>query len=310
MTFDRNAGIGASEAAMALGISKFGPRFDLYARKRGLTADLVVTPVMEWGHLLEPVIIKRWAQDHGSPRILGRARAAHDAEPYLHPEHPWMYAHYDGLCPSLGAIIEAKSGWSWSASEWGEPGSDEVPQDYWCQAQHQLAIAPARYTRVIIPALIGRPPLKEYVVPRDEAFIREVLIPGEQELWERVLRGEPPEIEAGEGAEAYLRTQFPSASEEVLEATEDDTVLAMAYLSARAQRDAAMAQMDEAAVKLKDRLGNAAHLVGPGVKVSWVNVAPSAYIDTSAMVDAYPEIAKQFTKSRGGTRRINVRATD
>jgi hypothetical protein len=101
-----------------------------------------------------------------------------------HAEHAWLGAHLDALAENQ--VVEAKSvGW-YNRRDWGEPGTDEVPDRVLWQVQQQLAVARLPLAKVpvcfvneasLVALATGRAvPIEVYVIPADrelEAYIVE-----------------------------------------------------------------------------------------------------------------------------------------
>src|SRR5678815_1848728 len=73
---------------------------------------------VELGSIIEPRILDAYESLHGKLTV-------RSPDTMRHQQHPWLGAHMDALTPAK--VIEAKSvGW-YKRNEWGEPGTDEVP---------------------------------------------------------------------------------------------------------------------------------------------------------------------------------------
>src|SRR5690349_8562125 len=60
----RAGGIGGSEIAAVVGLSKWTSAFELWHRKRGAIGQQAQNEAMEWGSRLEPVIAAKFAEEH------------------------------------------------------------------------------------------------------------------------------------------------------------------------------------------------------------------------------------------------------
>ena len=63
---ERMAGIGGSDAAAVMGLSKWKTPLDVFLEKRGeIATDFVDSEPMKWGRLLEPVVRQEYAERSG-----------------------------------------------------------------------------------------------------------------------------------------------------------------------------------------------------------------------------------------------------
>lgn len=119
-----------------------------------------------------------------------------------HAEHGWMVGSPDGLAPD--ALIEFKTVGRWTASKWGDPGTDKVPDSYNLQVQHLMEVAGRQVAHVL--AAFGTDYKDEngeeafsvertavYLVKRDDALIAEIVRCGERFMSEHVWPRVSPE---------------------------------------------------------------------------------------------------------------------
>src|SRR5690349_18206306 len=109
----RRLGIGGSDVAPILGLSKWASPLDIYLRKRGEQPEQDDNEAMLWGRALEPVIRQQYAERTG--RIVRVPEAA-----LVHPQLTFARANLDGVTDD-GRVVEVKT--ARTAQDWGEPGS-------------------------------------------------------------------------------------------------------------------------------------------------------------------------------------------
>lgn len=200
---ERQMSIGSSEAAAAIGISPWETPLHLYLRKTGATPPVEETPAMRWGTLLEPVIAEEYA------RVTGHHFIA--AQKFLRSlDRSWMTATLDRLRDD-GRLVELKTVGARSASQWGDPGSDEVPVHYLIQVHHQMIVAGAEVTDVA--ALIAGQEMRIFTIHRDDDVAAQI-VEREAEFWSRVERRDPPPVDPARDGR-LMATLFPRAVGEV-----------------------------------------------------------------------------------------------
>lgn len=180
----RALSLGASEAATALGVSPWAAPIDLWIEKTTGRRTTVENEAMAWGKRLEPVILEEYERRTMSPVFDRQLFVRDDVTPF-------MSATLDGLTyGKLGRrIVEVKTASS-HADGWGEDGSDQIPDHYRIQVQHQLAIM-RDCEAADVAALIGGQQLRIFHIERDEALIQ-VIREGEELFWDHVIEHTPP----------------------------------------------------------------------------------------------------------------------
>jgi len=179
----RRRGIGASDVAAVCGLSKFRTPLHVYLDKLGLLPD-DDTPSKRWGRLLEEVVAQAYAEETG--------REVRPVEGLVvrHPTLDWVAASPDRDVVDHPLYLECKT--ARTPEGWGEPGTDEVPNDYHLQCQWQILAAEGRGIEgVDVAVLIGGSDFRRYHVPRCPEIQHRLLeIAGE--LWDRIQRRDPP----------------------------------------------------------------------------------------------------------------------
>jgi putative phage-type endonuclease len=162
----RADGLGGSEIAAVLGLSKWESRFSLWHRKAARIGPQAESPEMEWGKRLEPAIIAKFADEHPGLVVFPTGT-------WRHAERPWQVANPDALLHARDdrgliadqpdALLEAK--FALYDDEWGEPGTDEIPPYYLAQCRWYLDVLGLDTCHVAV--LIGGHDYREYVVHPD-----------------------------------------------------------------------------------------------------------------------------------------------
>lgn len=161
----RLSGVGASEAAIMLGhhprYGEGGPAV-LWAWKTGHAEpdDLDELENVQWGHIMEPVIVEQF----GSSRYSGW-RVEKTRTQLRSTAHPWAMCTLDAWTwhPMHGRIpLEAKNVGSYQAERW----LDGTPIEMWWQLQHQMLVT--RTPAAAIAACVGGNSLWWEVVLADE----------------------------------------------------------------------------------------------------------------------------------------------
>jgi putative phage-type endonuclease len=184
----RSAGIGASEAAAACGLSAYQTPLELYLRKRGEMPAFEGNDATVRGTRFEPVILQ-YAEE-----VLDKKLKPGWPPMMRHGEHSWMFATPDGDFED-GELLECKSSVSPKVlAQCGEEGSDEVPTEYLLQCQQQMAVMDRQvvHLQLVIPSRWKFFEFRNFIVNRNDRLIAS-LIKKERELWQMIEAGVPPE---------------------------------------------------------------------------------------------------------------------
>lgn len=255
---DRAGIIGSSDAAAALGVSKYRTAFQLWLACTGQDERADEDEAMGWGKRLEPVVLVAYGEQQGVKVLPGRL--------IMDPLHPWRVAHTDGEVEGHSIGLDAKTAGivGFAGSAWGQEWTDQVPNDVLVQMHHILSLVPS-WEAMHIPALIAGRGLVTYLVARNEEFER-YLVQREVEFWERhVVTGIPPALDGSEECARWLSRIHPKAEKaEWLDSTPAVDALVEKYRRERAAEHAAKAEKDAAANHLRQVIGEAR-----GIKGGW-----------------------------------------
>lgn len=209
---DRRSYLGGSDAAAAIGASRYKDPYTLWEEKTGRVRpkDLSKVERVYWGKVLESIAAQEWATRKGE-RIRRVPQLMH------HKKMPWMAAHPDRIILGKPAGLEVKTTGQLD-EEWGDPGSAQIPREYYVQVQHYIEVTMRDYWEVTV--LAGGQGTGfhavDYTVPRDEEFIRNML-ELEADFWRHVELNEPPDPETS----AQANRRWPRAMMAEVQASEE-----------------------------------------------------------------------------------------
>jgi len=249
----RRRGIGGSDVAGILGMSRFTSPLGVYLDKLGEIEDDGASEAAEWGNLLEPVIAAKFAREHPtdldvrpSPGVLA------------HPDRPWQIVNVDRLlAPDVDAepdgVLEVKTANQWLAGDW-DPDAEQIPAPALLQVHHEMAVTGATYAW--LAALIGGQHFVQFRVDRDEEMV-ERLAELEGRFWhDHVLARVPPPID-GSTATSDLLGRLYDVEPEAIAVLDPAEFLPLrnAYREAKTAEKAAEEHATAIANQLKALLG-------------------------------------------------------
>lgn len=227
----------ATDVPQILGKSPWGNASDVYLNKvhrRQFTGNAAT----EAGTLLEPAVVA-WAHQQLGGVVEGDWRV-----------------HENGInACSLDAMtldgepVEAKTSGivgPGSPHQWGEPGTDEIPDYYLLQVHAQLLVTGAK--RAFVPALIGGRGFVMYVV-RSHQGLEDQIQRASEQFWTEHVEAR---IQPDKTPKLETLKQLRREPESVVSIPDE---LVELYLAAKAEEKAAVAKAEAAQTQLLASLG-------------------------------------------------------
>lgn len=255
----RRQGVGGSDVAAILGLSKYKGAYSLWAEKTGLMreGDISDKPAVEWGNRLEPLVGEKYRDSHRDRKVRRVNAVCRSIE------RPWAQASldYEVFDPEVGewGILEIKTAGYHASKDW-EQG---VPIYYQTQVMHYLSVTGRKYADVAV--LIAGQDYREYRVMRDEADI-EAVNSAVDHFWTCVTTNTPPEIGGTDGdSKAVFELSGPAGDDYI----GLDAKLFDEWNQAKIRKDEAEKEYREASNKLKAFIGNSKGMEGRAGRVVW-----------------------------------------
>ena len=282
----RKCGIGGSDVAAILGISKWNSAISLWLDKTNQTNEPVEeNEAMQWGTIMEPIIRNHFAEVTGKTVVEVKAMLQH-------LEHPFMLADVDGLTTDdegNPAILEIKTASEYKRAEW----ENDIPSYYQTQVQHYLCVTGVQ--KAYVAVLIGGNSFKVYEVEAD-AEIQSMLIAVERKFWNCVQNMIRPEMDGSDAAKNLLDSLYHGGISEQIVMPDEAIEYVDAYIEACAEEDNAKAKKQEASNHIKEIMGDYDKASCFGHSISWKPVS-SERLDTKALKEAEPEIYEKYVKT-------------
>lgn len=332
----RKVGVGASESAAILGDTLWGTPRTVYLDKTSDVINDIGTPLMEFGHLAEPLVVTYMERHPERFAFIGEIVPA---EGLLQSTvWPWLLGTLDRmvLTPEGTLVpLEIKSVGDYVAREWlqadegggeGDPFGDGpgrgsravVPKKYLVQIQQQMAVLDAPFGYVAV--WLGKHRLEVIRVERDDDYIAEYLVGHVGHFWHEnvVKRVPPPLVQEDDLWEAIPgnRGETIIATPEILEVVglfregKVDEKTIRAQLKGQAAKPATAKSLGQERIiglefQIADFMGNATELVHPGTGEVVHTLRPQATnrsVDYDVLEREYPEVYKEVVRPPGLTR--------
>ena len=279
---NRKGYIGSSDMAAILGFDKYRNACDVFLDKKNRVEDFKPNEAMEAGTYFEVGVVN-WAEVQ-----LGPLRR--NVELFLKEFH--LIDHLDAQVRSSGNPVEAKTAGLFGplVEEWGEAGSDHLPDRVLIQDHHHMICAERDICHV--PAFIGRRGFIMYEVKRDKVIV-DTILEAALDFWDCVENDTPPE-------NITPSLEFIKRIKRVPEKIVDlDAKLVKDYLDGKDKVKWAEAILEDAKSAMLTALGDAEAgtfaLDGKSMMLTYFEQC-SSLIDVERLRKELPEIAANYTK--------------
>lgn len=246
---NRHQGLGASDTPIIMGYSTYKTPYQLYLEKTGIiSSDDEITEQQYWGNALEPVIIKRFAEENNVEITF--------PETVYHPEYPYIFANLDGWIVSENAVVEAKCVNSFQRKEWDMACSDGIPLIYLIQIAKQCLITNA--SRGYCAVLIGGMEYKQFIYERDAA-LEALILQADIEFWRCVQNHIEPNPMNTSDCRLKFKTPNPN---KVIQSTFKTSNALAELMNVKIKSKQLLENEDNFKMHLMSHMGDAEYLVG------------------------------------------------
>lgn len=202
----------ATDIAAICGLTPYGSPRTVYLDKRGELLEKDMSPAMEFGTRIEPMIAQ-WFADH---KGLTMGVDVIKADFVLDPTCPQFGATCDYYVGD-DAVLECKYAGPNAAKAFGIEGSDAVPEHYLTQVQWQMMVTGRKFGYLVV---CTPPEFRLYEIVRNDVLIGRLRHQGKQFWDQHIALGVPPEL-TGVHADCDLVDSIPANKEaDVCAATE------------------------------------------------------------------------------------------
>lgn len=244
----RNAGIGGSDVGAICGVNKWESAVSLWAKKTGLIdGTLEESEPMEWGKLLEPVIIEKFQRQHPELEVL------YNPGTFTHFDRPFQIANPDALARNKETgelyVVEIKT--ARYEDEWDE-AEGTIPPSY--RAQIFWYMQTLGIERAIVATLFSGSRYREFEQTFDDFEAASNLQQVERFL-ESWKLGTMPDFDGADATYETIRQIHPEIDPDLPDVELGD--LGKSYLAALADYDDAKRTVTEYKSRILDAMGRA-----------------------------------------------------
>lgn len=293
----RRKGIGGSDIGAILGLSTYKSPMAVYLEKIGEAEQQEETPAMYWGKVLEDVV----AQEY---QVRNIEKVQRVNQMLTHRDNDWMLANLDRaiINPQIAGnvrwkdgrlttdrILECKTANGFMAKQWGESGTDQVPDTYICQVQWYMEVTQTNTAALAV--LIGGSDYRQFIIERDNELIADMMEQGAA-FWQRVQQRIAPDPSTFD--EAKIKWSRHVAGKTRIVDVSTASVIEQ-IKSVKEQIKSLETELDQLNTQVCTAFEDAETIEHAGVVLATWKTQTSTRLDSKALKAAHPQIAEQFS---------------
>jgi len=302
---ERKLGVSATDIAAISGLNPYKTIYDVFLEKLDLVEPTPNNPRMRWGRRMEEVLAEDYERMTGYHTFkVGLLRNPDFSlvigtpdRLVIDPEDPPK----DGR-PTKG--LEVKTAGIRQKDRWGEPGTDNVPEEYLCQCLWYMAVTGLDEWDLIV-SIAGTEPVI-YTINRNDALIEELKRRAEA-FWDtNVMAKEPPEVDESESAKEMLNRLYQTADLDMIESDENIDKLVAALERQRQLREIAESNERYLQNRIKALIGDHEGIRGEWGKITWKKTRDITDFDKKTFIKENPELAQKYSVTKPGHRVFRI----
>lgn len=279
---ERKNYLGGTDLAAIAGLSPYRTALDVYLDKTSDDINEETNSAMRWGNLLEEAVAEAYSEDTG--KMVWKW-----LQPIKHKEYPFLAANIDRWVGDREYVLECKTAGFNKGKEWGDSGTDQIPESYLIQVAYYASICDV--PKVDIAVLIGGQDFRIYTYNRNKE-LEEKLIKIACNFWyNHVEKRIPPKC---------VNTRdtfnlFPQSNYQEIVA-EDNIIQKWEELKAAKAEESRIADTIE---KLKTDIQefmrdyDVLMDVNGNVIATWKNIAPRSFVNANKLKEMFKDAYEQ-----------------
>jgi len=309
-TQDRRKYLGGSDIGAILGVSKYKTPLDVWMEKTGKVENTATNLPIRFGHFAEEFVAQEYARATGYQLL--------ESQDYItHCDHPFLIGHVDrfvvtdsesnAVHASKGGatnhLLECKTANPFTVSQWGEPGSDEVPLSYLAQCHWYLCLT--QLARCDLAVLFGNCEFLIYRIHADRE-LQNALVDKAVSFWqEHVLKDIPPAPQSTLDCQVLFKNETTGKAIEA----QAGTAALIAQFSEWAEKiHHAELQVETIKKSIMENMQDAQELTYQGqILATWKKPKPSLRFDTKRFEHEHPELVSLYQKPIQNSRRLVIK---
>jgi len=281
---ERKNYLGGSDLGAIAGLNPYRTALDVYLDKTSDDIAEETNAAMRWGTLLEEAVAEAYSEDTGYFLKIADG-------PIYHSEYKFLAANIDRWVGDREYVLECKTAGFTKAKEWGESGTDQIPESYLVQVAYYAAICDV--PKVDIAVLIGGQDFRIYTYVRNKE-LEEKLIKIACNFWHNHIEKRiPPKCVSTRDT----FNLFPQSNYQEIVA-EDNIIQKWEELKAAREEESRIADtIEKLKTDIQEFMRDYDVLIDNQGKViaTWKNTAPRSFFDLKRFKDEAKDLCLKYT---------------
>lgn len=280
---ERKNYLGGTDLAAICGLSPYRTALDVYLDKTSDDINEETNSAMRWGTLLEDAVAMAYSEDTGYSVSI-------EPNTIYHPEYKFLGANIDRWVGDREYVLECKTAGFTKAKEWGDLGTDQIPESYLVQVAYYAAICDV--PKVDIAVLIGGQDFRIYTYNRDKN-LEEKLIKIACNFWNNHIEKRVPPKCVNTRDTFNL---FPQSNNKQITAKDEILTKLEELKMAREEENSIQTTIEKLKVEIQEFMQDYDVLIDENGNViaTWKNTAPRSLFDLKRFKEEAKEMYLKY----------------
>lgn len=288
MLEERRKCITGTDISAIIGCNPWSSPLTVYCEKLGLSQPINDNPAMEWGRRLESIVAEKYYESNRIP--LNKGYWIRDG---IYGGTPDYFHH--------NKIVEIKT--SGRVGNWGESGTDQVPEQYICQVQWYMMLK--NYREADIAVLIAGNDYRVYHISYNSELVKYMTAEADK-FWKTNVIAQIPPFVTSKNDNKVIANLYPDNNEEILERPSlDENAYTLRELKVKKEAIEDVIAYQEGIIKAA--IADKAGVTGTQWKATWKQSKDSKKTDWQSVakeLQATSELIEKHTSVIKGSRRF------